>query len=160
MTKISYTATDANGAIHTRTTSSGRIYTHTVVHQPTKAAAIARAHQMHPGTLKNCQYQFDSAAQGMEAYADAGLKRFPSLGRDYFNHQWAEHAEFAAKWGTAAAYAQHVLDKHLASIEATDFTVWHNAGWCGRLDLARKLASNYPVARILEAVVVPPKVKA
>lgn len=138
--KTTYTATDANGTVHTRTTN--RTYTNTVVYQADKDVAVKRAHEWVIRDRKDAEYYQNEVAQGEEAYIKTKLITYERLGRDYFARQFAENVALANKIGNPVDYAARRLAERLAEIEATDWTVWHNAGWCGRRDLAVKLANE------------------
>ena len=141
MTKTRYSATDANGTVHTRSTE--RTYTHTVVVQRSKDYAITRANAHVAYSIKRAEEEFFYAAATIEAIlASFRARRLHNLGADYAAERKAKGEEFVAKWGTPEAYAAAELANDLAKIEATDWSVWHNLGWCGRPDLAQKAAAK------------------
>ncbi|MEI9402325.1 hypothetical protein [Mesorhizobium argentiipisi] len=153
MPKTVYTAIDANGVEHTRKTD--RTYTHTVVFQRSKDSAITRANEDVAHNTKHAREQFHHAAATIEENKGfLRAKRCDILCRDdvYATKMQTEGKGFVAKYGTPEGYAAAKLAEALAAIEATDWTVWHNAGWCGRHDLALKLAAQSgPSAVILPA---------
>lgn len=154
MPRTTFLATDANGTVHKRV-SQDRTYTHTVVFQRSKEQAIRNAHEGVKQDRKNVQYIAGQAAMTVDAYIADGKSRYPSLSDDgYWANQHAGHVARAAKFrGDVEAEVQARLADALAKIEAADWSVWYNAGWCGRYDLALKLAAKYTVAAILPAVV-------
>ena len=157
MTKINYIATDANGTVHTRSTAS-RAYTHTVVVKRSKQGAIAQANAGVAHDLKEAREQFAFAAQSIEQIKAGFIARkLAILARDdeYATKRQIEGKAFVAQWGTPEAYAaaQHV--QQIAKIEATDWNVWFNVGWCGRADLAAKLAAQQDRARYSEVAILP-----
>lgn len=153
MPKTSYTATDANGVEHTRKTE--RAYTHTVVFQRSKDAAIERANADVARNTAHAREQFHHAAASIEENkAFLRAKRCDILCRDdvYATKMQDEGKAFVVQFGTPEGYAAAKLAEALAAIEATDWTIWHNAGWCGRRDLALKLAGKTSGAVILPAI--------
>ncbi|MBZ9847206.1 hypothetical protein LB565_04285 [Mesorhizobium sp. CA14] len=148
MPKTVYTAIDPNGEEHKRTTAD-RTYTHTVVYQRSKDAAIARAKDARKGHVDSGNYYLGCVRDGHYA----NLMKFEHYRTDAAR-QASDAADAAAKMAgrTAEEYADAKVAEHLAAIEATDWTVYHNAGWCGRHDLALKLAAKIgPSAVILPA---------
>jgi hypothetical protein len=138
--KTTYTATDANGNVHTR--KSHRVYTHTVVVQNGRDVAIDYAKRAQATDRRDAEYYFGIVARGEEAFIAEGLGRHASLGRAYFAKEYARSVERAAEMGSPDQYvATRYAERH-ATIEATDWTLWHNVGWCGRFDLAQKLAAQ------------------
>lgn len=138
MAKTAYFATDANGKTHTR--NSDRVYTHTVVYRHIKSEAMAAAHSDHWKSLDANNYEFDVAiATGNHNYTTITADRVAAC-------------KARVEAFTMDEYVANSLAERVARVEATDFTVWHNAGWCGRLDLAQKLAAKYNDVAILPAV--------
>ena len=141
MAKAIFTATDPNGAIHKRT-SAKREYTHTVVYQEDKAAYVAAATS--PASRKqhekNAQYYLDCIANGEHL----NLMTFAHYVDDEAAH--ARDVEEAVKRldgaTTAAEFAEARIAEDLERYETIDWSKWINAGWCGRLDLAQKLAAS------------------
>lgn len=162
MSKTKFFAIDPQGVEHLRT-SENRIYTHTVV------------------VLRGEAY---AARQLIEAL-DHATSQAP---KDYVFHQsmvdgtwytvqhpqWidqrndAEAAKHAAEIAdlTVEGYVQKCLKKvraqHDARHDAGLYAKWHNVGWCGRHDLAQKLADQtrkhgFQDVVILEAQVKQPK---
>lgn len=136
MTK--YLAIDPNGFEHRRTTA-GRTYTHTVVYQRSKEWAVAQAKASHEGHVSTGKYFLDCVAVGYHAY----LMHFDHYRNDIARQQAdvAESLESLAGMTTAEGYAAAQVAKHLLDIDARDWSAYLNAGWCGRRDLAEKLAA-------------------
>ncbi|MER9003312.1 hypothetical protein NKI15_06745 [Mesorhizobium sp. M0862] len=151
MPKTIYTAIDPAGVEHKRTTAD-RTYTHTVVFQRSKAAAIeaATAKSARGFHANNGQYYLDCIRDGRHS----NLMSFEHYRNDTDRQarDVAEAIEHLSGVTTAAEFADAKVAAHVARIEATDWTIWHNAGWCGRHDLALKLAAKASGAVILPAI--------
>lgn len=166
MAKTRYSATDANGTVHTRSTD--RTYTHTVVAQLNRAELMERALskawaksdgdnydyavECAAGTHRHVTHVTDRAGYHV-SYTDEQVAGFQEAQR-------AENAKriASAKLIVAISREEHIAAeqaKRVASVEATDFEAFHNLGWCGRRDLAVKLAAKtgeyYRNIMILEA---------
>lgn len=141
MTKTTYTATDPNGVVHTR--KSERTYVATVVYQLDREAYYTNARSERTRYLhkRNGQYNLDCIANGKHL-SHMGFKHYASdaerQARDV-----ADSKERLAGATTADEYADMRVAEELARLDATDWTIWHNAGWCGRMDLAVKLAAKF-----------------
>lgn len=140
--KTKYFAIDANGARHTRTTV--RTYTHMVVvcHNQERMRQSASSEAERKSHGKNFDYhareagpnpQFSNTPEQLEEH-----KRFAAMGRE--------------------GYIEHCVQVQIARInqsgEGEYSNTWHDFGWCGRLDLAQKLAAkwaHYGKVEILEA---------
>lgn len=111
MAKTKYFVVDPTGATHTRT--SERAYTHTVL------VRYSREHAM-------------QEAEATYAY-------------DKSNWEYYQREPSDSVYGKMAV--GKTLDEYLAAVRAdriqrvdeTDYTKWDNAGWCGSLELAKKL---------------------
>lgn len=153
--KIAYFATDAAGKVHTR--SSLRVYTHTVVYQRCKEAAIRGAHakwhaeqdgrnydyqvQIAAGTHAHCTTV--TPASGYHAsYSAEHIAASQQRQRDS-NAAMIEKAKADINGRTREQYIADRKAAMLARIETIDWTVWHNAGWSGRYDLALKVAAQH-----------------
>lgn len=149
MAKTSYFVVDPNGATHTR--NSARVYTHAVVYQRSKANAIdwAMSSQQRAQDMKNAQYYLDCIAVGYHE----NLMGFDHYRNDKKRQAQdvAEAVEKLAGAKSAGQYADALRADALARIEATDYSLWFVAGWCGRFDLAQRLASQHTGAMILPA---------
>lgn len=136
---FTYFAIDPAGRTHSR--NSKRVYTHCVVYQQSKARMIEWAHKMRESDLRNARYYLDIIKHG---YAP-NLMDFPHYRDNKEAH--ARDVELAKDHlngaTTPEAYADRILSETLAKLETKDWTVWYNAGWCGRFDLAQKLANKY-----------------
>jgi hypothetical protein len=157
MSKTNYIATDAAGGIHKRSTES-RAYTHTVVVKGGYEAALASAKS--PGWAKTDASNFDyylRIAEGRSAHYPS--KRWCAAPRHTPEQIAQEDADLAVSDAAKVAVAkletdgrtvdQYVAiqrDQRIKRVEARkaagDFDTWKNAGWCGRLDLAQKLAAS------------------
>lgn len=140
MAKTAYSATDANGTVHTR--KSDRGYTHTVVARKNLEALIAQANDKGWQKVERSNYAY---AQQIASGND------PHTRRNYSGteaEQVRVDAENAKRVADAKATISVSLEQYLennrldrvARAEATDLTVFHNLGWCGRPDLAQNLA--------------------
>lgn len=137
MSNIKYFAVDANGVEHTR--KSARVYTHAVVYRDQLNERIAQANDK--GWIKtdrsNYRY-YRNLVEGTHSYScitEADIEKARKL------TDGVSEEEFV------------IREKNLrvARANAGDYTSWHCAGWCGRLDLAQKLAAKYTDAKILPA---------
>lgn len=172
MAKITYTATDAAGIVHKRTTAT-RAYSHTVVVKGGYETHLTYA--SHKDWAKGDSSNFAYYT----AIAEGRSRHFPSTRyRAQDPKRWTaveiaeEEATCAKRDADAHREAVRKIDGHtlesyvntqrLARIRAIEekkaaggYDVWNNVGWCGRLDLAHGLATKwsgkgYDVA-ILEA---------
>lgn len=163
--RTTFTAIDPNGTTHTRT-SDARTYTHTVVYQRSKAEALTSAKSGAEYDGRN--YDYDVAkANGTHPhvnYVAAASAYHSSYSAEHIakaqENQRNENARLIAAataiveaFPTKEAYVAAMVAGRIADVEATDFTIWHNLGWCGRPDLAAKLAAKTPGAVILKAEV-------
>lgn len=173
MTATKFLAIDSLGAEHTR--SSARVYTHTVVVMYDYEVAVARAIASHgtKSAIDASRRNFDYdvlIATGSDPYPESNWKNVDgvvvkTVDADRQAIRVAKHIE--AIEGGFEAYRGRELAKSLAWIEEAKaggkYSKWSNAGFCGRLDLAHKLAAQYAgngtKIEILPVVVAPPKVK-
>jgi len=171
MPKISYTATDANGLVHTRSTKT-RSYTHMVVVKRSYEGDLAAAGASH--WTKSDASNFDYYLR----IAEGRSPHYPSVrwcAKYADRYTPAEIADEdarltisdAAKVVEAKAQIDgHTVDSYVAAQKAKriarierlkaegHYERWYDAGWCGRLDLALKLAGsqkNVAATAILEA---------
>jgi hypothetical protein len=163
MAKTSYFATDANGNIHTR--NSDRVYTHTVVYRNSKSKQLeaAKSAECRKMDGRNYDYAVECAAgthQHVTTITPASGFHASYTAEYIADRQEAQRAENEIRIARAKAdigtmtrveYQDAKEANRVAKVEATDFTIWHNAGWCGRLDLAQKLAAKYNDFEILPA---------
>ena len=148
MTK--FIATDRNGKVHRRT-SVNRTYTHMVVSRPK-----IREFEVHPHDKSNFWYHM--------AYLDGTSKwlyRKPWETDEQYQNRVKYDVELAKKaLGNARTFEDHVENmraRHAewaASVKVDDFSA---EGWCGRLDLAQRLASSLAGSRA-EVVILPVEV--
>jgi hypothetical protein len=159
MSKINYTATDANGIVHKRSTKA-RSYTHTVVVKRSYEADIAAACEKHwtKSDISNFAYY--------RAIAEDRSPHYPSTRWcAKYPDKWtpAEIAEEDARLTLSDAVQKakaitategHSVDSYVAFQKAQRiarvdarkaagyYDQWESVGWCGRLDLALKLAGS------------------
>ena len=152
-----YHAIDPSGDVHTRSSKAGRVYTHTVVTRPSYEWALmaAKSKDWAKTDRRNLEY-YDTIAQGRDPYPRQCYRQ---------NHpeKWtpeqieeeriAVEAENRKRVEDAIAHvanrtvAQYLADKQAERIARVEglkakgyYNDWQNAGWCGRPDLAQKLA--------------------
>lgn len=150
-----FTAIDPNGVEHKRTSES-REYAHTVVFRKDKRLmmhyATQEGHTKQDGS--NYDYYRECAAGTHEhvthvtgregyhpSYSDADVARMQAAQREK-NAKSIAYAKTQTDGLSRDAYIKHKRAERVARVEATDFNEFHNAGWCGRLDLAQKLAGS------------------
>jgi hypothetical protein len=164
MAKTIFTAIDPNGVEHKRT-SDRRTYTHTVVFQKSYAKALERASQLYKVDGENFDYYVELAAgQHQRVTPDSGYHA--SYSAEFIanaranqiaeNERRQASAKETIEGHTRESYQRLKRDERVAEVERGKANGhldhdWFNAGWCGRLDLAQKLAAGYDNARILEA---------
>ena len=157
-------AIDPQGLAHTRS-SQRRTYTHTVVflRGPAKQAAdlaqaLAYAAKQAPETYA----WYVGMTDGTEEAATK--RRYPDLYAQA--HYDAEKAKYTAKLAgrTVEQFTADEIERartsHAKSVAAGYYNTFHNAGWCGRYDLAQKLAGQTAGnVFILEALIGKPAKK-
>ena len=176
MPATKYLAIDSLGAEHTR--SSQRVYTHTVVVMYDYDAAINNAKTYHASkaaiatATRNFDYEV-SIATGNDPHPEYDYVQVDGKWQRVYNDATAARQAIRAAKSSAEieggfeAYRARILAKELARVESRKengaFTTWGSVGFCGRLDLAQKLAAQYAGAgnkvEILPVVVAPPKPK-
>jgi len=136
MPKIIFTAIDPNGVEHKRT-SDRRSYSHTVVYQ--KAVHEARAKARHASHIDNGRYYLQCIAKGFHE----SLMKFEHYASDQGRHDADVKMAYAELKGctTAEGFAAMRVAEELLKLDAEDWSAYWNAGWCGRFDLAQKLAA-------------------
>lgn len=142
--KTKYYIVDSDGNKHTRT--SARVYTHMVVFRANldcqrerAASEVERKHH-----AKNYAYHAREAGPGRKY--------------EHSDTEMAQHKEIAVM--TCDEYVQQAVERCIARINE-DGMGKHadkciDVGWCGRLDLAEKLAqkwTQYGIVQIFEAKV-------
>ncbi len=155
MARNKFTATDAAGVVHTRT-SDNRTYSHTVVVLPSYEFDLARANRAdlkseartfayyqaiaagndpYPGRCFRSESRGDSAESIAEEQARVAAENAKRV---------ADAQAVVAATPTAEAYSAAEKAKRVAHVEqymaAGYFETWQNVGWCGRRDLAASLA--------------------
>jgi hypothetical protein len=142
--KHTYRVMLPDGSEITRTTE--RTYTHVVVYTESleKRLAHARSPEWRKMEVKNHAYEAKIAKHGDGTGTAYGL---PVEGEyDYKPAARAKAIEqakaFIAKYPTVEAYiAEKLADREAYARRAADGS-WCLAGWCGRADLAQKLAAK------------------
>lgn len=151
MTKY-YKATLPTGAVFTRT--SVRVYSHMVVAVYDAAEERLACERQHRGTWKlNLKYR-QECATGAHKSTPFQSERWTAeqnarevVETDKRNAAQKAHAQELLDKGVEAivaeelaAYDERRLTDKFASADRTEF--YRDAGWCGRLDLAEKLATS------------------
>lgn len=153
--KTTYIAFDANGAAHTRSTA--REYTHTVVGLPSLEKAMTDA--LSPWGVDASNYEYfrkiamtngDYLAQACYRTADkwtAEQIAEEKASKDAANaKRLAEARDLLDRCPTLAAYRAQKQVERVAAVEKSKaegaYEKWVNIGFCGRLDLAQKLAAK------------------
>lgn len=159
MTKTTYIATDAAGAVHMRKTE--RVYTHTVVVLPNYEHDVANV--MSTGWEKhevNNDRYYRAIAAGNDPVPSQNWaaknpdKWTPEQIAEQQVHVDKENANRLAKAQAYVAanptFADYIVNeraRRLAAIEKAKaeghYDRWRNAGWCGRPDLAQKLYNKH-----------------
>jgi hypothetical protein len=147
MTKNKYFVELPNGEVATRT--SARTYTHAVVVAVDEAWDRDRA--LDEAATQRDYAAMYSAPGYAEKYAREAVDRFPTLNLDYD----AEVADVKG-WAVKSLAEAEELEAKAAQMVPGRLN-YHVAGWCGRYDLAVKLAAQqnhrYWTATIVEAQV-------
>ena len=157
MANTIYTATDTAGTVHKRTTAS-RIYTHTVVvkggYNRAMSHALSSDHTMQDErkfaletliatghdpcpdrvwlAVERGDKPADIVAEAVRV-AERNAKRLTDAKAIIEGHKVETYC--------AAERVKRVADVGIRKA-AGEFDTWRNAGWCGRLDLAQKLANS------------------
>lgn len=139
MTKQIFIATDPNGIEHRRT-SDRRTYTHTVVFQKSKKLHIESAIAGHKQHVSTGEWMLACVANGKHL----SLMHFDHYAKD-IERQARDVTDCIEKLNgakNAVEYADRQVTETVADLESRDWSVYWNAGWCGRADLAQKLAAS------------------
>jgi hypothetical protein len=152
MPKTRYRAVCPDGSIVRRSTES-RQYSHCVVYRLSYNFAIHDANNPHPREVRNRRSNY--------AYYRGELD--PATAK--CQHSDAELARYRAYLGDAQSVEEFLEAQRVAAVEEVEqarlngrYDTWFDAGWCGRPDLAQRLAvqmqrkEHVAEARILEAV--------
>ena len=150
--KNTLTAIDPAGVKHKRTTE--RTYTHVVV------ARLCRKHAMDVAQTKWAH--FDSNFWHHQAFIDGTSKWLErsSWETDESHARRVKSDVERAKeanrgCSTPDALWEIVKAEQVAAANAADYSKWHVLGWCGRLDLAERLARGAANGRWAEVVILP-----
>lgn len=148
MPKTTFIAIDPAGVTHKRT-SQNRTYSHTVVFLPSYDAALAKASEPYAGDGENWAFASQMVAWG----GIYGGERKPWHTDEGIARDLARYQELLGEYASAKEAIAGERQKRIDRIEACRaegfFEKWQNAGWCGRADLAYRLASSLvSVARI------------
>lgn len=147
-------AIDPQGIAHTRTSKS-RTYTHTVVvlrGVEMQAAHLARAQRSTLAESVKTHETYIAWAKGFYGPHDRANEIGKPCG-EYLQECGAKHmAQYASAEAYEAAQLARRLSLHDRNVKGGDYNTWINLGWCGRLDLARKLAAKPPYMDAPEAV--------
>lgn len=125
MAKSIFLATATDGTEFKRT-SDNRVYTHTVISKRNFNRDLDDAGKIKATDADNFAYYTRRAADSSQDTANA-LEQLAGA-------KTVTEYQFAKRDARVAAV--------LAARDAGAYDVWHNAGWCGRLDLAQKLAAK------------------
>lgn len=159
-----YFVIDPTGTRHTRTTKN-RTYTHAVLALPSYELTLAAVKdRSHPETIRTdkSNYQYHRALlDGSSPYL---VK--PDWDKDEagFNARRAKDIEKAKErvgdCPTFEDYRAKLLREAIASVEQAKangyYDRWQDKGWCGRLDLAVKLAASHdkPGSRYAKVIIL------
>jgi hypothetical protein len=136
-----FAVTDPNGVIHTRK-SRRHIYTHAVITRRSREAAEKWAREEPlPFVRHNYNYFAACAAGTHEHVQPEWFKCYGDRAEVHRFYRIAEAKNFIARHPTFEEFVAHLREEELAAIEATDWSAWSVVGWCGRRDLAEKLAA-------------------
>jgi hypothetical protein len=160
---------DPQGIAHTRS-SKGRTYTHTVVFVRGQAHADRKLAEALEFSAKQAPKDFEFYTSLIDgSWQAASALRHPTLyaDADYAAKQLAQDKARGEQEiggldvaGYVAKRHERALARHAEMIADGYYNTFHNAGWCGRPDLANKLAAQTAGEQviILEAQVgKPPK---
>lgn len=163
-----FIATDSAGALHTRATAS-RAYTHTVVGLPSLEKAMTDA--LAPWAVDTSNYEYfrkiamtngDYHARTCYRTADKWTPEQIAEEKasvDAANaKRLAEARDILDRCPTLAAYRAQKQVERVAAVRANEtkgyYARWVNIGFCGRFDLAAKLAAKpagyYAKVEVLE----------
>lgn len=152
----------ADGQTFTRNSKS-RVYTHCVVAKPSIECALERAQSKAARDLHRSNYRWYQKTLACEG------RRFEQskyVTDEVYREQCQRHIDDAieelAEAQSEDEYISRKVGEELAGIAAQEakgfYDTWAECGWCGRLDLAQKLAATkraheyYGDVVILEAV--------
>ena len=176
MAATKYLAIDSLGAEHTR--SSARVYTHTVVIMRDYGRMVANAKAYHASKeaiasqTRAFNYEL-SIATGNDPHPEHDYVKVGERFERAFTEASAARQALRVAKSTAAieggleGFRARRLANDLGNLAERnargEFSTWGSVGFCGRLDLAQKLAAQYvgdgTKIEILPVVVAPPKAK-
>jgi uncharacterized protein (DUF427 family) len=153
---------DQNGKKHTRT-SQGRVYSHCVIVRDVYELALARAQigtRLNANYISNFNY-YVSLAAGTNEHSKPWSWEKPEDAAERIAKQRAKAEKEIAGIATPAQYLEKLIAEDIAAVEKQkaegkydEFGVY---GWCGRRDLAKKLAAkcralgHFDIVEIAEA---------
>lgn len=153
MAKSTFTAIDPNGATHKRTSVS-RTYTHTVCSKPNYEYELKHASEPRIQDGINWGFSCQMVAWG-------GLYKGERKSWDtdsYVAQQLARYTELKNEYSSREAAIEGERQKRIAAVEARmtsgHYRKYECHGWCGRLDLAQKLAAQTAPHR-LDVTILP-----
>lgn len=180
MGKANYTAQDPQGVIHKRSTTS-RAYTHTVVGKRSYELAMRRARstQWAKSDARDYAYEVQISEGNDPVPAINWDARYPAgktaeqiaasqLRADAANEKRFELAKARVGNHTVQSWCEARQAERIAVVEKDAeqgyYEVFVNLGWCGRRDLADKLAAKartdgYDIVTVLLAFEQPAKTK-
>jgi hypothetical protein len=111
---------------------------------------MASAAKISPTDVSNFEYYTDIIERGYSMYSPSEVGKYAWLTAEYQATKAAEEVanaiERIAGAKTATEYQIARRDACVARVQQLKanghYDVWCNEGWCGRLDLAQKLASK------------------
>lgn len=149
MAKTNYIAIDPAGQLHTRKTE--RVYTHTVLFKYSYEDQMREANRDQSVDGDNWEFSCRMVEWG-GVYRG---KREKWHSDEEIARNLATNEALKAKANNRAEAIANGRAERVAHIEARKaagfYEKWVNAGWCGRLDLAQKLAAKYSGSVIIEA---------
>jgi hypothetical protein len=148
MAKNIFTVTDRNGTIHKRTSES-RTYTHAVVARPSYEAAISRLDNKALEKINRNNFAYHMAyVNGTSQWLERDCWESEQQHQKRTAREIARSVDALEGCKTADEYVAMVRRFALDRIEGAHaigfYDTFQCVGWCGRLDLAHKLASELP----------------
>ena len=137
-----FLATMPDGQVAKRT-SRTRTYEYMVAIRLSYKEALMSAKQLRDTDISNFQYcRRESDAATAKYNPSKASWRVGETDEEYF----AKNATEIEDCKTGADYQRKLIKKRIAEVEkakaAGYYDKWGSAGWCGRLDLAQKLAAK------------------
>jgi hypothetical protein len=154
MPQTIYTATDAAGAVHKRSTKC-RTYTHMVVYLPSYEFDLSQAAKQYAYDGDNWEFHCQMVTWGgifegrrESWHTDEKIAADLALSTERAG-EFASRAEAMA--GQAQKRVAFVMERQANGY----FAAWQSLGWCGRHDLAVKLASQATGPRFAKVAILP-----